>query len=125
MATSPMHQFEIKPIVPLELLGHDITLTNHSLWLLIALASITLFLVGGLTRPALVPGRWQSMVELTFGFIEKLVKDTAADSHHLSLHCSLKFTGHGAGQFYGDQPNCHHRVYGHACFCASGGGGFV
>jgi len=38
--------------------------------------AISLFLVMGMRRSALVPGRWQSMVELSYIFIANLIKDT-------------------------------------------------
>ena len=34
----PMHQFTVEPLVPLHIGGYDISFTNSSLWLLIALA---------------------------------------------------------------------------------------
>jgi F-type H+-transporting ATPase subunit a len=77
MSTSPMHQFEVKPILPFEVFGLDLTITNQALWTGIAMASIIIFFLGGLRRPALVPSRWQSVVELTVDFIAKLVKDSA------------------------------------------------
>jgi len=38
--------------------------------------AISLFLVMGMRRNALIPGRWQSMVELSYIFIANLIKDT-------------------------------------------------
>ena len=57
----PMHQFTVEPIVPLHIGGYDISFTNSSLWLLIALALITGFMMMGMKRQ-LVPGRWQMAV---------------------------------------------------------------
>ena len=69
----PMHQFTVEPIVPLHLGPYDISFTNSSLWLLIALALITGFMLMGMQRQ-LVPGRWQMAVEGLTGFIDDLVK---------------------------------------------------
>lgn len=77
MATSPMHQFEVLPLLPFEVAGFNLAITNQAVWTFIALGALTVFLLGGLVRPAMVPGRWQSMVELTVEFISKLVRDTA------------------------------------------------
>jgi len=69
----PMHQFTVEPIVPLHIGGYDISFTNSSLWLLIALALITGFMLMGMQRQ-LVPGRWQMAVEGLTGFIDDMVK---------------------------------------------------
>jgi len=68
-----MHQFTVEPIVPLHLGPYDISFTNSSLWLLIALALITGFMLMGMQRQ-LVPGRWQMAVEGLTGFIDDMVK---------------------------------------------------
>jgi len=68
----PMEQFVVKPLswVPtLNLGGYDLTLTNAGLWMLIAVAGVTLFLSLGMARGALVPGRFQSMAEMAYEFI--------------------------------------------------------
>jgi F-type H+-transporting ATPase subunit a len=69
----PMHQFTVEPIVPLQVAGYDISFTNSSLWLLIALALISGFMLMGMQRQ-LVPGRWQMAVEGLTGFIDDMVK---------------------------------------------------
>ena len=69
----PMHQFTVEPIVPLEVAGYDISFTNSSLWLLIALGLITAFMAMGMKRQ-LVPGRWQMAVEGLTGFVDDMVK---------------------------------------------------
>ena len=69
----PMHQFTVEPIVPLHLGPYDISFTNSSLWLLIALALITGFMLMGMQRQ-LVPGRWQMAVEGLAGFVDDMVK---------------------------------------------------
>lgn len=68
----PLHQFVIKPLIPIEVAGTDISFTNSSLFMAIAVVVSTLFLVGGMTRAKLVPGRWQSMVEMTYEFVADL-----------------------------------------------------
>src|SRR5688572_5389988 len=68
-----MHQFTVEPLVPLELAGYDISFTNSSLWLLLALAIIFGFMAMGMGRQ-LVPNRWQMAVEGLTGFIEDMVR---------------------------------------------------
>ena len=78
MATgqSPLSQFEIKRWVPIEIGDVDVSLTNSAAFMLLTVVAIGVFLILGMRRPAIVPGRWQSMVELSYVFIANLVKDT-------------------------------------------------
>lgn len=69
----PMHQFTVEPLVPLHVGGYDISFTNSSLWMLIALALIFGFMAMGMKRE-LVPGRWQMAVEGLAGFVDDMVK---------------------------------------------------
>ena len=73
---SPLAQFEIKTLLPLEVGGVDISFTNSSLFMVIALVGVSIFLILGMRRRALVPGRWQSMAELSYEFIANLIRDT-------------------------------------------------
>ena len=66
----PMHQFQIAPLVGD--LGSPFVFTNSALWMLIVLAAIYIFMVGGMKRQ-LVPGRWQMAVEGVTGFITNML----------------------------------------------------
>jgi F-type H+-transporting ATPase subunit a len=66
---SPMEQFEIKALVPLEIAGFDVSFTNSSLWMLIAVVCSAAFLTLGVKRDGVVPGRMQSIVEIYHDFI--------------------------------------------------------
>jgi F-type H+-transporting ATPase subunit a len=67
----PMHQFQIAPLAG-ELDGSPFVFTNSALWMLIVLALIWLFMLGGMKRQ-LVPGRWQVAVEGLTGFITSML----------------------------------------------------
>lgn len=67
-----MHQFQIEPIAKLDLAGYDISFTNSSMFMLLVLAAIWLFMMGGL-KGAMVPGRWQMAVEGVTGFINNML----------------------------------------------------
>ena len=69
----PMHQFTVEPLLPLNVGGYDISFTNSSLWLLIALVVIYGFMAMGMRRQ-LVPNRWQAAVEGLTGFIDDMVR---------------------------------------------------
>ena len=68
----PMHQFQITSIAGDLAHGNPFVFTNSALWMMIVLAAIWLFMIGGMRR-ALVPGRWQMAVESLTGFIESMV----------------------------------------------------
>ena len=67
----PMHQFQISPLGG-ALDGSPFAFTNSALWMLIVLALIWLFMLGGMKR-SLVPTRWQLMVEGVTGFVTSML----------------------------------------------------
>lgn len=73
---SPLAQFEIKTLIPLQVGDINVSITNSSVFMIATVLAISLFLVMGMRRSALVPGRWQSMVELSYIFIANLIKNT-------------------------------------------------
>ncbi|MEO8723885.1 MAG: F0F1 ATP synthase subunit A [Sphingobium sp.] len=73
--SGPMEQFAIKVIKPLELGGYDVSFTNSSQWMAIALSAVSVFLLIGTARPQMVPGRWQAAVEYLYDFIRKMLDD--------------------------------------------------
>ena len=75
-AHSPLEQFEINPLVPIEIGGVDISFTNSALVMTITVALGTALLVLGMSRAAVVPGRWQSLAELSYEFVADLIRDT-------------------------------------------------
>ncbi len=72
----PMDQFIVKP-----LFGGDTvnfyTPTNVTLWMLLAVLAISALLVLGTRGRAIIPTRIQSIAELAYGFIYKMVEDVA------------------------------------------------
>jgi F-type H+-transporting ATPase subunit a len=72
---SPLEQFAIRRIVDIHIGGVDVSFTNSALFMLVAIALITLFLTASMGRRALVPGRWQSMAELSYEFIARMVRE--------------------------------------------------
>ncbi len=72
----PIHQFEIKRIIPLEFNGYDISFTNSALFLVMALVLIPLFLMFAMRHRALVPSRLQSIAETGYEFIANMVQDS-------------------------------------------------
>jgi F-type H+-transporting ATPase subunit a len=72
---NPMEQFEIVRLKPLALGAYDVSFTNSSLWMLIALLCVAGFLFVGTAKPAMVPGRWQAAVEYLYDFIRKMLDE--------------------------------------------------
>lgn len=70
-AVDPMHQFEVQPIFGTMEEG-SIAFTNSTMWMLIALVALWIFMWGGMKRE-LVPGRWQLAVEGVTGFINNMI----------------------------------------------------
>nr|WP_279391703.1 F0F1 ATP synthase subunit A [Shimia aestuarii] len=71
-----MDQFIVKP-----LFGGDTiewyTVTNVTLWMALAVVGIIAMMVLGTRRRAMVPNRTQSIGELAYGFVYKMVEDVA------------------------------------------------
>jgi len=76
---SPLEQFQIKTLIPLNVGDTSVAFTNSSLVMVIALTLITVFLVAGTRRRALVPGRWQNMAEMSYEFVANLIRDTVGN----------------------------------------------
>ncbi|MBW0156800.1 F0F1 ATP synthase subunit A [Sedimentimonas flavescens] len=72
----PMDQFIVKPLFG-EGPVHWYTPTNASLWMVLGVVGIILMLVVGTRGRAIVPSRGQSVAELAYGFIHKMVEDVA------------------------------------------------
>jgi len=74
----PIHQFEIYPIVNLgHIGGHEIAFTNSALYMAITVVGIAALLVGASSSRALVPGRMQSIAELSYEFVANTIETTA------------------------------------------------
>lgn len=76
MAHSPLEQFVIKPIIPLNVAGYDISFTQSAAWMLVAVVVATALMTLTVRSRALVPGRWQNLSEMLYEFIAGMVNDT-------------------------------------------------
>ncbi|MDO6416885.1 F0F1 ATP synthase subunit A [Sphingomonas sp. BIUV-7] len=70
----PMHQFKVEPLFGADwsIAGHNIAFTNSALFMVLTLAGLWLFMLGGMKRQ-LVPGRWQAAVEGMSSFITNMM----------------------------------------------------
>ena len=72
----PMDQFIVKPLFGDGAVG-TFTITNVTLWMGLTVLAIIALLVLGTSGRSTVPSRIQSIAELAYGFIRKMVEDVA------------------------------------------------
>lgn len=97
LAFHPMDQFIVKP-----LFGEGpiawYTPTNVTLWMALSIVGIILLFVLGTGRRSVVPGRMQSVAELAYGFVRKMVEDVAGHDgvryfpYIFTLFCFIVFS---------------------------------
>ena len=75
----PIHQFEIKELIPLEIFETNISYTNSSLFMSLAIIFITLLLLLSIKNKSLIPSRFQSISEIFYEFIANMVSDNIGD----------------------------------------------
>lgn len=76
LSIHPMDQFIIEPFFgdgPI----HWYTVTNSTVWMGLAVLAITALMVLGTRGRAVIPSRVQSVAELAYGFVRKMVEDVA------------------------------------------------
>ena len=73
--SSPLEQFQIKTLIPLHVGSLDLSFTQSSLWMGIAVAAATLLLTLSIKPRSLVPGRFQNVSEMLYEFVAGMVRD--------------------------------------------------
>lgn len=73
----PLEQFQIRPLLQIIIGGYDVSFTNSSLWMAIAVLCAYLLIMAGARQQAMVPGRLQSVVELLYEFVANVLRDAA------------------------------------------------
>lgn len=72
----PMDQFIVRPLFgdgPV----HWYTPTNVTMWLMLAVLAVWLLFVAGTSGRSLIPSRVQSVAELTYGMVHKMIEDVS------------------------------------------------
>lgn len=77
MANDPIHQFHISKLIPIEVGGLDLSFTNASLFMLATAAATSAFLYFTTSSRSLVPGRAQSVSEMSYEFVANMLRDAA------------------------------------------------
>ena len=75
-AIHPMDQFIVKPLFGGDAVGL-FTITNVTLWMGLTVLAVSALMVWGSSGRALVPSRAQSVAEVLYGFVYKMVEDVA------------------------------------------------
>jgi F-type H+-transporting ATPase subunit a len=77
VANDPISQFVIKPIVDIDVAGVDLSFTNSALFMALTVGTVALFLILSTTGRGLVPGRWQSLAEMSYEFVANTLRSSA------------------------------------------------
>jgi F-type H+-transporting ATPase subunit a len=78
MQVDPIHQFEIKNLAPLATMGgHQFNFTNSALMMFIIVGAVSTLLIGATASRAVVPGRLQSIAEMSYEFVANTVRSSA------------------------------------------------
>ena len=74
----PIHQFNVEKIFTIGHIGNqEIAFTNSSAYMLVAVAVIAILMIGGSAGRQMVPGRIQSLAELSYEFVANTIRSTA------------------------------------------------
>ena len=78
MQVDPIHQFAIHDMVPMMTMGgHQIAFTNSALFMMIIVVGVSLLMIGASAPRAVVPGRLQSIAEMSYEFVANTVRSSA------------------------------------------------
>ena len=76
MKIDPIHQFNIEPLITLGHIGkHTIAITNSTIYMFIAVAITALLMLA--SGRQLVPGRLQSVAEISYEFVATMIRSSA------------------------------------------------
>ena len=81
MSANPLHQFEIKKFVPIDIGNIDIGFTNASLFMVLAALIGLVILWLSIRKQLLIPNAGQSIGEAIFGFIRNTARDSIGEGY--------------------------------------------
>ena len=76
----PIHQFEIHPLIPINIFGWDVSFTNSSAFMLLAVLLVAGFFFVSLQGRSLVPNRLQSMAEVSYEFVANMLRESTGSA---------------------------------------------
>ena len=77
MANDPIHQFQIAKWDPIEIGGLDLSFTNSAAFMVATVAVAGAFLFLTTSTRGLIPGRLQSISEMSYEFVASMLRDAA------------------------------------------------
>jgi len=77
VANDPISQFQVKPLVPIEIGGLDLSFTNSSLFMVATTVAAAGFLMMTTANRGLIPSRLQSISEMAYEFVASMLRDGA------------------------------------------------
>jgi F-type H+-transporting ATPase subunit a len=76
----PIHQFQIVKLFPVASVGgQEIAFTNSALYMGIAVVGIAALMIGATASRSLVPGRMQSLAEMSYEFVRDTLRSSAGN----------------------------------------------
>lgn len=75
MLTSPFEQFQIVTFLPIKFGSLNISFTNSSFYMLLVISVILILFTLATTKATIIPGKWQSVVEMLYEFVYNLVEE--------------------------------------------------
>lgn len=73
----PIHQFEIRRLIPLSLGQWDFSFTNVAFYMAVTVIVASVFLFMAVSKRRLVPGAMQSLAEVSYEFIARTLRESA------------------------------------------------
>jgi F-type H+-transporting ATPase subunit a len=81
MHLDPIEQFQIKNLLPLlNLGGHQIAFTNSAAYMLLIVVLVSLLLIGATASRAIIPGRLQSVAEMSYEFVATTLRNSTGEA---------------------------------------------
>ncbi|OPZ78786.1 MAG: ATP synthase subunit a [Alphaproteobacteria bacterium ADurb.Bin438] len=71
----PIKQFEIKPLIPIKMNDIDLSFTNSSLFMVIAVFVAIFFLFYATRKKSIIPGASQSFAEVLYQFVDSIMME--------------------------------------------------
>ena len=97
LAFHPMDQFIVKPLFGGDTVGM-LTITNATLWMAVTVLAVILFFIVGTNKRSVIPSRIQSVAELGYSFVHKMIEDVAGHEgvkyfpYVFTLFCFIVFS---------------------------------
>jgi len=76
---SPLEQFEIHALAPINIGGLNLSFTNSALFMVSAACIASAVIILGMRKQALVPSRFQSVAEMLYEVVANMVRDNVGD----------------------------------------------